>query len=74
MRYEIREVTTGGYSYSRGYYCSIKAAQKALGIPEPNGIDCNIRMQGEPMDVDGKTHYRAEFYTINRVYDIRCKL
>ena len=74
MQYEIREISNG-YNYIRGgLYCSIKAAQKALGVPKPNGIDCSIRMYSSEIQVDGETYYQNGLYQITRIYKVMSKL
>jgi hypothetical protein len=69
MKYEIKEVMSGGY-YSRGaYYCSIKAAQKAIGVDKPNNTDCIIHMAG-----NGSAYHRAAIFHITRIHNLKAKL
>lgn len=57
----------GGYYSRGGYYCSIKAAQKALGVDRPNGIDCIIHMMGD-------NNHRAALFHIIRIHNLKAKL
>jgi hypothetical protein len=59
MKYQLERIE-GHIIIPEGIFCSIKAAQKAMGIPNPNNVDCIFRMSSWD-------------YHITRLYDFRSK-
>jgi hypothetical protein len=45
MKYQLERLY-GQTNIPEGEFCSIRAAQKAMGIPNPNDVDCIFRMSG----------------------------